>query len=171
MAPEADAEKITRLERRVQKLTAENERLRRENQRLQQLLEQAAPFSRRHPKAHPAKPGHKAGPTYGRRCRRPIPVRIDETIEVPLPARCPLCGGGVGARLGTAREPRRFEPGAGAVGAQGDAHLWCAGHPHSRRPQRDPGRDGMESGRTIVVDVGLLQRRGDGVRHSAWARV
>ena len=100
--PETDAEKIARLERKVQELTVENERLRRENQRLQQLLEealraakrQAAPFSRRHPKAHPAKPGRKPGPAYGQRCRRPVPSRIDEVIEVPLPARCPHCGGG-----------------------------------------------------------------------------
>ncbi|MGC9293427.1 MAG: hypothetical protein ACP5EP_12030, partial [Acidobacteriaceae bacterium] len=103
MAPETDAEKIARLERRVAQLEAENRRLRREVERLRSLLEealraakrQAAPFSRRRPKAHPAKPGRKPGSRYGPRCRRPIPQRIDEVIDVPLPARCPHCGGGV----------------------------------------------------------------------------
>jgi hypothetical protein len=54
----------------------------------------AAPFSRQEPKAHPQKPGRKSGPKYGRRCRRPVPERIDEVVEVPLPAQCPRCGGG-----------------------------------------------------------------------------
>jgi len=52
---------------------------------------QAAPFSRRAPKAHPAKPGRKAGAKYGRRCRRPIPKVIDETLEAELPGCCPHC--------------------------------------------------------------------------------
>lgn len=96
MPPETDAEKIARLER-------ENQSLRREVERLRRLLEealragkrQAAPFSRRHPKAHPAKPGRKAGNGYGRPCRRPVPQGIDEIVEVPLPGRCPHCGSGV----------------------------------------------------------------------------
>lgn len=96
MLPETDAEKIARLERKVQELTAENERLRRLlEEALRAGKRQAAPFSRRHPKAHPAKPGRKPGPGYGRPCRRPIPSRIDETIEVPLPECCPHCGSGV----------------------------------------------------------------------------
>jgi hypothetical protein len=28
-------------------------------------------------------------------CRRAIPDRVDEILEVPLPARCPRCGGGL----------------------------------------------------------------------------
>ena len=96
MAPETDAEKIARLERRIVQLEAENERLRRAlEQALRAAKRQAAPFSRRGPKAQPAKPGRKPGSRYGPRCRRPIPQRIDEVIEVPLPARCPHCGGGV----------------------------------------------------------------------------
>ena len=96
MAPETDAEKITRLERKIAQLEAENERLRRAlEEALRAAKRQAAPFSRRHPKAHPAKPGRKPGSRYGPRCRRPVPQRIDEVIEVPLPAHCPHCGGGV----------------------------------------------------------------------------
>lgn len=81
-------------------LKQENQELRVEIERLKSLLEeaqraakrQAAPFSRRNPKAHPKKPGRKAGSQYGRRCRRPIPEQVDEVIDVPLPGQCPHCG-------------------------------------------------------------------------------
>jgi transposase len=94
VAEETSAEKITRLERKI-------EVLERENARLQRLLEealragkrQAAPFSRRNPKAAPEKPGRKPGKKYGRRGRRPVPDHVDEVIEVPLPSRCPRCRG------------------------------------------------------------------------------
>jgi transposase len=93
-------ERVARLERETAELKAENERLRRRVEELMRALEeaqragkrQAAPFSRRAPKAHPAKPGRKAGAKYGRRCRRPIPAIIDQTVEAELPASCPHCG-------------------------------------------------------------------------------
>jgi len=93
---ETDAEKIARLERKVHELTAENERLRRAlEEALRAGKRQAAPFSRHHPKAHPAQPGRKAGNAYGRPCRRPIPERVDEVLDAPLPGRCPHCGGAI----------------------------------------------------------------------------
>src|SRR5213079_147032 len=46
-------------------------------------------------KANPKPPGRKAGRAYGRRACRPLPPRVDEAFHVPLPARCPHCGGGV----------------------------------------------------------------------------
>jgi transposase len=93
---ETDSEKIARLERQVAELKAENERLRRAlEEALRAAKRQAAPFSRRYPKAQPGKPGRKAGESYGRRCRRPIPQEIDEIVEVPVPEQCPHCGGGV----------------------------------------------------------------------------
>jgi len=84
----------------IARLKQENQELRVEVERLKRLLEealraakrQAAPFSRRNPKANPQKPGRKAGCKYGRQSRRPIPEQVDEVIEVPLPEMCPQCG-------------------------------------------------------------------------------
>jgi transposase len=100
---ETESEKIACLEREIERLRAESERLRAENERLRRALEealraakrQAAPFSRRQPKAHPEKPGRKAGQKYGLAHRREIPEVVDEVVEVSLPAQCPHCGGGV----------------------------------------------------------------------------
>lgn len=94
MAEETSAEKIARLERAI-------EVLKKENARLQRLLEealraakrQAAPFSRRNPKAAPEKPGRKPGKKYGYPYRRAVPDQVDTIIEVPLPSRCPRCQG------------------------------------------------------------------------------
>ena len=84
-------------------LRRETERLKQETERLRGELEaalraskrQAAPHSRGTPKRNPNRPGRKPGRRYGRQACRPIPVRVDERIGVPLPARCPHCGGGV----------------------------------------------------------------------------
>src|SRR5271165_3933593 len=94
-------EENARLRQEVAELKAANERLERRVQELQRALEeaqragkrQAAPFSRRRPKAHPAKPGRKAGARYGRRCRRPIPQQVEQSLEAELPGCCPHCGG------------------------------------------------------------------------------
>lgn len=96
MAEESIAEEIAQLRRENQELKAENERLRRLlEEALRASKRQAAPFSRHKLKAQPQKPGRKSGQKYGRRCRRPVPERIDEVVEVPLPAQCPRCGGGL----------------------------------------------------------------------------
>jgi len=95
---------------RIKELERENARLRQELERAQQrvrelerLIEelrrggkrQAAPFSKGPPKLDPRTPGRKPGEEYGQRAFRPIPERVDETIEVPLPRTCPDCGGAV----------------------------------------------------------------------------
>lgn len=105
--PKQDLERaqkeLERLRKQSEQLQKENERLRQEAERLRRELEaalrankrQAAPHSRGNPKANPKRPGRKAGRRYGLRACRPIPKRVDEQIAVPLPKRCPHCGGGV----------------------------------------------------------------------------
>jgi transposase len=98
------------LRQQLQRALEENERLKQEHARLKQEIErlrrqleealraakrQAAPFSRGQAKPNPKPPGRKAGEEYGRRHCRPLPRRVDERIAVPLPARCPGCGGQV----------------------------------------------------------------------------
>ena len=87
-------------ERARAQLERERTRLERENTRLKNELEaarragarQAAPFSKGAPKPRPRRPGRRPGAAYGRRGRRPIPSRVHETHDVPLPAQCPTCG-------------------------------------------------------------------------------
>ena len=56
---------------------------------------QAAPFSKGPPKVNPKPPGRKPGAAYGTGAFRPVPERIDEVIDVPLPQVCEGCGGHV----------------------------------------------------------------------------
>jgi transposase len=62
VAEENTTEKLAQLERKIEALERENERLR---QLLEEALRaakrQAAPFSRQKPKAQPQRPGRKAG--------------------------------------------------------------------------------------------------------------
>ena len=100
---------LDRAQQEIGRLRKENERLKQQTERLRRELEaalraskrQAAPHSRGTPKANPKRPGRKPGRRYGRQACRPTPQRVDERITVPLPARCPHCGGGV--------EPERCE--------------------------------------------------------------
>ncbi len=101
---------LDQAQRENEHLRKENERLRRETERLKQETErlrreleaalraskrQAAPHSRGTPKANPQRPGRKPGRDYGQQACRPIPARVDERIDVPLPECCPHCGGDV----------------------------------------------------------------------------
>ncbi len=94
---------IDLLQQERERLRKEVDRLKQEAERLRQELEaalraskrQAAPHSRGKPKSHPKRPGRKPGRNYGRQACRPIPSHVDERIAVPLPERCPHCGGGV----------------------------------------------------------------------------
>src|SRR6266545_4106269 len=96
-------QELERLQKQSERLQRENERLKQETERLRRELEaalraskrQAAPHSRGNAKANPKQPGRKPGRSYGRQACRPIPSRVDERIAVPLPERCPHCGGGV----------------------------------------------------------------------------
>jgi transposase len=85
-----------RLRKEIERLKQQTERLRRELEAaLRASKRQAAPHSRGTPKADPKPPGRKPGRHYGRQACRPIPSRVDDRITVPLPERCPHCGGGV----------------------------------------------------------------------------
>ena len=77
---------IEKLRERILELERVIEELRRSGKR------QAAPFSKGQPARNPRTPGRKAGKHYGRRKARPVPSRVDETHEAPLPCRCPECG-------------------------------------------------------------------------------
>jgi len=89
-------EENERLKQEYARLKQENERLRRQlEEALRAAKRQAAPFSRGQPKANPKPPGRKAGEEYGSHHCRPLPRRVDERIAVPLPPRCPGCGGPV----------------------------------------------------------------------------
>jgi len=93
-AREHECPNCARLEREVAELKARVAQL---EALLEQALRagkrQAAPFSKRAPKKAPKKPGRKPGEEYGEHHRRAIPDRVDETYDVPLPARCPHCLG------------------------------------------------------------------------------
>jgi transposase len=98
MSPEESrqAEIIEKLSKENERLQAEIERLRRQlEEALRSLKRQAAPFSKGKPKSDPKRPGRKGGADYGNRAFRAIPDRVDERIAVPLPKRCPDCGGPV----------------------------------------------------------------------------
>lgn len=85
-----------RLHKEIDRLKQETERLRRELEAaLRASKRQAAPHARGTPKSNPKRPGRKPGRGYGRQACRPVPGRVDEPIAVPLPARCPRCGGRV----------------------------------------------------------------------------
>lgn len=84
-----------RLEQRIGELeerVAQLERLLENATRAQKR--QAAPFSKGLPKDDPKTPGRKPGNDYGPKAHRPPPEeKPDEIIDVPLPTRCPDCGG------------------------------------------------------------------------------
>lgn len=96
-------DEVARVEQQRHEAERERDRLKRQNERLKQQLDaarragfrQAAPFAKDHAQGRGGRPGRRGGPTYGRRARRPIPSRIDETYTASIPAACPRCGGGL----------------------------------------------------------------------------
>jgi transposase len=86
---------------RCVELERENEQLRRQLAELHDQLgesqragkRQSAPFSKGAPKEQPRRPGRRSGEGYGKRAHRPIPERVDEVLDAPLPSCCPYCQG------------------------------------------------------------------------------
>ncbi len=90
------SKEVQRLQEQLKKAHAENERLRKAlEEALRSLKRQAAPFSKGKPKSDPKRPGRKKGSDYGSRAFRAVPDHVDEEIPVPLPKKCPDCGGRV----------------------------------------------------------------------------
>lgn len=80
------------LERDLETLRNQNVQLRASLVEAQRAAKrQAAPFSKGAPKPNPKPPGRKRGPNYGKKSRRPIPDRFDESYEASI-GRCPRCG-------------------------------------------------------------------------------
>lgn len=96
-------DEIAQLREELARAERERDQLKRQNERLKQQLDaarragfrQAAPFAKDRRQGHGGQPGRRAGTQYGRRARRPIPARVDETYAAPLPATCPDCAGAV----------------------------------------------------------------------------
>ena len=98
LPPDGQPEQVEELEREIQRLQTENERLKKKVKDLEEELwaskRQAAPFSKGERKANPKRPGRKAGQGVFR--NRPAPAAsIDgEIVEAAVPVEgCPHCGG------------------------------------------------------------------------------
>jgi transposase len=75
----------------IEALRAEVEHLKKEFEEARRAgKRQAAPFSKGSPKADPKRPGRKPGHPPSHRSVPP-PERVDRTVDVPLPPRCPTC--------------------------------------------------------------------------------
>jgi len=96
-------EELARAERQRREAERDRDRLKRRNEHLTQQLDaarragfrQAAPFAKDRPQGRGRRPGRRPGVAYGRRARRPVPSRVDETYQAALPAACPGCGGAI----------------------------------------------------------------------------
>jgi transposase len=91
-------EQIALRDRRIDQLEQTNRELEKRLDVVERSLKrQAAPFAKGTPKRRPKKPGRKKGDQHGDHAHRepPPPDQVDETLEAPLPDRCPDCGGGV----------------------------------------------------------------------------
>jgi transposase len=123
------------LARERERLERERDRLRREIDRLTQALEaarragkrQAAPFSKGAPTPAPKRAGRRVGRRHGRHGHRRSPGQIDEVIDVPLPARCPACGGDV-RETRVAPQVQEDLPVVRPHVRRFDVHVGCCGH-------------------------------------------
>jgi transposase len=96
-------DEIARLRDALAHAERERDRLKRRNERLEDQLDaarragfrQAAPFAKPHRQGSGRPPGRRAGTTYGRHGRRPVPRHVDEVHDAAVPATCPACGGDV----------------------------------------------------------------------------
>jgi transposase len=83
--------RIAELEQRIRDLLQRLDTLERSVKR------QAAPFAKGKPKKRPKPSGRKSGEEHGKHGHRQPPPedQVEETLDAPLPERCPDCGGEV----------------------------------------------------------------------------
>jgi transposase len=113
---------------------------------------QAAPFSKGKPKKDPKKPGRKAGDEYGEWARRGEPERIDEDIEVGLPAGCPKCGGRLD-EIGVVEQFQTELPPIRPIHRRFRIHLGCCADCGCRVQPRD-GRQTSDAVGAAAVQIG-----------------
>ena len=109
--PSTKEQRIAELEAELAREHALNQRLQKQLERLQVVVEelkragkrQAAPFARRKLVEHPKKAGRKAGQGKFSRREQPAPKRVDETKRAKLHG-CPQCG----SRLSDIHEHEQF---------------------------------------------------------------
>jgi len=158
---------------RIAELEKRNAELAKRNAALEALLEQrtrdgkrqAAPFSKGSPQAHPAKPGRKPGKDYGTPAFRAVPDREpDQVIDVPLPPRCPRCGGRT--REEHVAQQFQIEIPRRTLLRRFDVHLGactCCGQPlHPRHPGQTSdalGAAAVQIGPDAQALVGLLKNK------------
>jgi transposase len=112
---------------------------------------QAAPFSKGKPKKDPKKPGRKAGDEYGEWARRGEPERIDEDIEVGLPAGCPKCGGRLD-EIGVVEQFQTELPPIRPIHRRFRIHLGCCADCGCRVQPRD----GRETSDAVLARAGEI---------------
>lgn len=96
VAEQTERERIEQLEREVERLRVENERLQKLlEEALRRLHRQAGPFSRNKRKKDPKKPGRKPGDGGGQRGAPQTPERPDVEHQAKLSRVCRDCGGRV----------------------------------------------------------------------------
>ena len=125
-------EELARVREALARTGRERDRVKRQNARLKQQLDaarragfrQAAPFAKDRPQGCGTRPGRRAGAAYGRRARRPMPVRVDETYEASLPAACPNCGGAI-QRTRVAPQYQEDLPVVRPIVRRFDVHVGC----------------------------------------------
>jgi transposase len=111
-----------RLKAQIQELMLLVEKLRRESKR------QAAPFRKQdEPVVEPKKSGRKSGRRHGPHAHRVVPPRIDETYDVPLPEKCPHCGGRHVREIHIASQYQTEIPRT-VIYRQFDVHVGVCGH-------------------------------------------
>jgi transposase len=81
--------RVAEQEKRISHLEKLIEKLQRKGKR------QAGPFAKGEPKTDPSSPGRKPGARYGQTTTRPVPRRVDETLDVQCPLYCESCQGKV----------------------------------------------------------------------------